>query len=136
MLVVFSHKPVRDHEVVDVMEDKGAAGAVEVFLLEEVEGVVAPVAAGVEVVGSMVAVVEAVAVALEEGVRCCMGWGKEGGLTGTSIKVMLERRSEVGSTSSTKACWPQLPTIIPIRICRSGSSTTKSEARKLCLVAK
>lgn len=46
------------------MEDEGTVGAVELFLLEEVEGVVAPMAAGVKVVGSMVAVVEAVTVAL------------------------------------------------------------------------
>jgi hypothetical protein len=64
MLIVFSHKSVRDHKVVDIVEDEGTVGAVELFLLEEVEGVVAPMAAGVKVVGSMVAVVEAVTVAL------------------------------------------------------------------------
>lgn len=46
------------------MEDEGAAGAVGCFGLEEMDWLVAPVAARVEVVGCVVAVVEAEAVAL------------------------------------------------------------------------
>lgn len=44
------------------MEDEGAAVGVDFLVLEEVQRVVAPVAAGVQVMGGVVAVIEAVAV--------------------------------------------------------------------------
>merc|ERR1711977_792912 len=47
-------------------------------------------------------------------------------LTGTSIKVILDRKSELGSKSSTRACWPQLPIISPIRMIVNGSRKTNS----------
>lgn len=81
MLIVFSHQPVRDHQVVDIVEDEGTVGAVELFLLKEVDGVVAPVAAGVEVVGSMVAVVEAVTVALVWVLDVWHVWRRRQGVT-------------------------------------------------------
>jgi len=79
---------------------------------------VAPVTQGVQVVRGVIAVVEAEAVGL--GILAWLGEGKRrvfkeasariaGGcrrirLTGTSISVMLDRKSEFGSTSSTSAC--------------------------------
>ena len=64
MIVVLSHQPVRDLEVVDVAEDEGAAAGVFGFAFEEGDGLIAPVAEGVEVVGRMVTVVEGEAVGL------------------------------------------------------------------------
>ena len=134
--------------------------------------------AGVEVVGSVVTVIEAVTIRLEwnvskelslldgaanvartafEGIHCVYDvliypqwenstprsdacfvlvaridiWkAKTGLLTEISSRVMLDLKSESGSTSSTKACCPQLPTIIPIRICTSGMINTNDVARK------
>jgi len=82
------------HDVVDILEGQGAAFGVLGFGFDEGEGVVAPVPAGVEVVGGVVAVVEAVAVGLRGGVlargggtvRCLRGGclnrqgGKEKGI--------------------------------------------------------
>lgn len=62
--VVVAHESEGHHVVVDVVEDEGATVAVGGFGLEEVNGLLAPVAAGVEVVGCVVAVVEAETVAL------------------------------------------------------------------------
>ena len=62
--VVLLHQFESHHQVVDVVEDEGAAVAVGGFGLEEVHGLVAPVAARVEVVAGVVAVVETEAVAL------------------------------------------------------------------------
>lgn len=53
-----------DHEEVDVAEDKGVLGRVAVLLFEKGDGVVAPVAARVEVVGGVVAIVITKSVAL------------------------------------------------------------------------
>jgi hypothetical protein len=79
---------------------------------------VAPVTQGVQVVRGVIAVVEAEAVGL--GILVWLGEGKKTSiqrgkckdsrrmqeirLTGTSISVMLDRKSEFGSTSSTSAC--------------------------------
>jgi hypothetical protein len=58
------------------VEDQGAAVAVGGFGFEEVDGLVAPVAARVEVVAGVVAVVEAEAVALScvRGCLLIMDW--------------------------------------------------------------
>ena len=74
--VVLLHQFESHHQVVDVVEDEGAAVAVGGFGLEEVHGLVAPVAARVEVVAGVVAVVEAEAVALGllEGVFLPSSW--------------------------------------------------------------
>ena len=62
--VVLAQQAEGQHVEVDVAEDEGAAAGVEVLVLDEVRGLVAPVAARVEVVGCVVAVVEGEAVAL------------------------------------------------------------------------
>lgn len=54
----------RDHDVVNVVEDEGALGSVVGAGLQKGSRVVAPVAERVQVVRGVVAVVEAVAVAL------------------------------------------------------------------------
>ena len=64
MFVVAHHEPHGDHEVVDVGEDEGAAGGVGGLLLQEMNRLLAPVAAGVQMVGGVVAVVEAISVTL------------------------------------------------------------------------
>ena len=99
--------------------------------------VIAPVTERVEVVRGVVAVVEAEAVRLQ----CVNSVFKDNNpnllrrvgiehirrkLTGTSIKVILDRKSELGSKSSTRACWPQLPIISPIRMIVNGSRKTNS----------
>lgn len=74
--------------------------------LQEMNRLVAPVSARIQVVRGVIAVVEAVAIALPSmSVYGDDGNGREeGGLTGTSMSVMLDLKSESGSTSSTKAC--------------------------------
>lgn len=62
MVIILPHQPIRNLQVIDVMEDEGAAVGVDFLVLEEVQRVVAPVAAGVQVMGGVVAVIEAVAV--------------------------------------------------------------------------
>lgn len=92
-LVVLEHEPRGDHEVVNVVEDEGVLLGVQRLALDECGWVLAPVAEGVEVVGCVVAVVEAVAVALvvfvsQDGIlKGIGGWL----FTGTSMSVMLER---------------------------------------------
>jgi hypothetical protein len=54
--------------------------------------------------------------------------------TGTSIKVMLDRKSESGSSSSTRACWPQFPTIRPNRSSVKGTTRTKIPAWKFTFI--
>lgn len=73
VVVILPHEPDGDHDVVDVVEDEGAAVLVLLLGLHEGERVVAPVAARVEVVGGVPAVVEAVAVTLEN-VDELLGW--------------------------------------------------------------
>ena len=63
-VVVFGQTAVGDHQVVDAGEGEGALGLVVCLCFEEGGGVGFPVAARVEVVGGVVAVVEAVAVGL------------------------------------------------------------------------
>lgn len=62
--VVLAQQRDRHHEVVDIVEDEGAVGGVRVLGFEEGDGVLAPVPQRVEVVRGVVAVVEAVAIAL------------------------------------------------------------------------
>lgn len=76
VVVILPHEPDGDHDVVDVVEDEGAAVPVLRLGLHEGERVVAPVAARVEVVGGVPAVVEAVAVTLE-GFDELLGWSWE-----------------------------------------------------------
>ena len=64
MHVVLGQELVRDHDVINVAKDESVFIGVTVFLLQERDGVVAPVAAGVEVVGGVVAVIEAETVTL------------------------------------------------------------------------
>jgi hypothetical protein len=54
----------RDHQVIDVVKDQRMFVRVLLLLGEESNGVFAPVAEGVEVVRSVIAIVVAVAVAL------------------------------------------------------------------------
>jgi len=65
MVVILPYKPIGKHDIVDIVEHKGPAILVLLLGFHEGERVVAPVAARVEVVGGVPAVVEAVAVALE-----------------------------------------------------------------------
>ena len=62
--VVLLQELDRHHEPVDVVEDKGSPASICFFRLEKVNWVVSPMPAWVEVVGGVVAVVEADAVAL------------------------------------------------------------------------
>ena len=62
MGVVLAQQRHRHHDVIDVVEDESAAVAVLRLGGDECEGVVAPVAAGVEVVRGVVAVIETVTV--------------------------------------------------------------------------
>lgn len=64
MLIVLHQEPDSDHEVVDVVEDQCTLLGVCLLLMEECLRVVPPVAQGVEVVGRMIPIVEAVSVAL------------------------------------------------------------------------
>lgn len=60
MHVVFSEQGHRYCNVVNVLKDQSATFSVLLFSSDEVEGMIAPVAAGIEVMGGVVAVVEAV----------------------------------------------------------------------------
>lgn len=73
VVVILPHEPDGDHDVVDVVEDEGPAVLVLFLGLHEGERVVAPVAARVEVVRGVPAVVEAVAVTLES-LDGLLGW--------------------------------------------------------------
>jgi hypothetical protein len=64
MHIVLGEQGEGDHQVVDVVEDERVLVRVLLLLREESNGVLAPVAERVEVVRGVVAVVEAVAVAL------------------------------------------------------------------------
>lgn len=81
-IVVLHQQPDRNHQVIDIVKHQSSAFAVCFFGLQEVDRLVAPVPARVEMVRCVVAVVEAVAVAL----RSCqyvvkVGWWKEEGRT-------------------------------------------------------
>jgi hypothetical protein len=132
-IIIFSHQSIRNHEIIDIMKNQGATILVLFLGFHECDRMVAPMTARVEVVRCVPAVVEAISVTLAEEVRECIVWigEKEEELTGTSMRVILERKSESGSISSTKACWPKLPIIIPIRICINGMIKTKRVGRKL-----
>ena len=130
MLVILAQQGDSQHEVVDVIEHECMFVGVLRLLREEGDGVVAPVAERVEVMRGVVAVVVAVAVTLKGRQYLCnvkrlFMWVM---LTGASISVMLDLKSESGSTSSTKACCPQLPVIRAIRISASGIKKTKMAA--------
>lgn len=64
VLVVLGQELDCHHEVVDVVKDQGVVGGVGVLGLEESHRVVTPVAERVEMMRRVVAVVEAVTVAL------------------------------------------------------------------------
>lgn len=91
MVVVAHHEPDRDHEVVDVVEDERMLAAIDLLTLEEMNGMISPVSQGVEVVRGVIAVVVTVPIALElksqtqKDVLGCLI------ITGTSIRVMLDR---------------------------------------------
>lgn len=178
MPVILFEQRDRHHDVVDVVENERFLRTILRLRFHECHRVIAPMAPGVQVVGGMVAIVEAVSVGLidekqlansirtksklderryrEHAARCAprqvrvrleqslvrqnidttvhlFVTAKEMEsryilkgpavcrtvfiiLTGTSIKVILDRKSESGSTSSMRACCPQLPTIMPMRI--------------------
>ena len=88
-VVVFAEEPHCDHHIVDVVEDEGVLRGVVVPGLEEGDGVVAPVAEGVEVVRGVVAVVEAVAVGLTEGGVSDLSMVGEGKVRGGVARVGL-----------------------------------------------
>lgn len=52
------------------------------------------------------------------------------------MRVMLERKSDMGSTLSTKQCCPKFPIIIPKRIMKNGSISTKTVGRVFSLAAR
>lgn len=127
------------------MEGQGAAVPILSLRLDESCRVVSPMAARVKVVRGVVAIVETVTVGLNAWISAKIDCGsqqqradahKHGAdagnnlLTDTSIRVMLDLKSESGSCSSTKACCPQLPTIIPMRICMNGMINTNVVARR------
>ncbi len=100
--VVFLKQFEGHHEVIYVVENERPAIAVCLLGLQEMDRLLSPVSTWIQMMGSMVAVVEAKAIALP---RVSMRWAFNiGTLTGTSIKVILLRKSESGSTSSTRAC--------------------------------
>jgi hypothetical protein len=59
MVVVFEQKPKCYHEKVDVVKDKCALVRIGAFLFQKRNRVIAPVPNGVEMMGCMIAVVEA-----------------------------------------------------------------------------
>ena len=62
--VILRQQSDRDHQVVDVVEHQCPSFAVRFLRLQEMHGLIAPVTARVQVVCSVIAVVEAVTVAL------------------------------------------------------------------------
>ena len=62
MIIVFSQDSKRYHEIVDVAKDKSVLLGVCVLLLQERKRMISPVAPWVQVVGRMVAIIEAEAV--------------------------------------------------------------------------
>lgn len=64
MRIVLPDQAVGDHEIVDIAEYQRMLARVAVLLLEKRDRVLAPVTAGIEVVGGVVAVIEAEAVTL------------------------------------------------------------------------
>ena len=62
--VVFAQQLHCHHEPVDIVENQGSPGAVSFFRFEKVDWMISPMPPRVEVVGSVVAIVEADAVAL------------------------------------------------------------------------
>ena len=64
MFVVFGKQAESNHEVVDIIEHEGVLRGISGFLRKEGDRVITPVAHGVQVVRGVVAIVEAVAVAL------------------------------------------------------------------------
>lgn len=62
--VVLHKKPCRNHEIINVVENKGLLRGVQLLALDERHGVLAPVSKGVEVVRGMVAIVETVTITL------------------------------------------------------------------------
>ena len=109
MIVVLAQQGDGQHDVVDVAKDEGAAGSISVFGLKEADGMIPPMPARVQVMRRVPAIVETESVTLRRrrsvGQPCNVAMGRIGhARTGTSIKVTLERKSESGSTSSTRAC--------------------------------
>jgi hypothetical protein len=128
VLVVLPQQVDCEEEVIDVVEHDCMFIGVLLLLGKEGDRVLAPMAKWVEVVRGVVAVVVAVAVALLNSQLDAHTDG-EGELTGTSMSVILDLKSESGSTSSTKACWPQLPVIRARRMKARGIRNTKVVAR-------
>lgn len=64
VVVVLAHQSHCDHDVVDVAEHEGMLGRIPVLLPQEGHRVVAPVAARVQMVRGVIAVIVAEAVAL------------------------------------------------------------------------
>lgn len=90
MQIVLAEQVHGDEDVIHIAEDQRFLLGIAILLLEECLGVVAPVATGVQVVGSMVSIVKGEAVALvfvSRGFRH-HGWDI---LTGTSIRVILDK---------------------------------------------
>lgn len=64
VIVILPQKVDSQHHVVDIVEDKGVLIGVLLLLRQECHGMLTPVAEGVEMVRSVVAIVVAIAVAL------------------------------------------------------------------------
>lgn len=63
--IIFAQQPDGHHVVIDVVKDERASLGVRILGLEEVDGLLAPMPAWVQVVSCVIAVVEAETVALE-----------------------------------------------------------------------
>lgn len=64
LVVVLRHTSVRDLEIVNVLKNEGALSLVAVFAFDEAQRVITPMSSSIEMVGGMVAIIEAVTVTL------------------------------------------------------------------------
>ena len=64
VVVVLANEPDCDHEEVDVMEDQCLTLSVEVLLLHEVHGLLAPMSQRVQMMAGVIAIVERESIAL------------------------------------------------------------------------
>ena len=132
MHVVLLQNLDRNENKVYVAKHQGTLLGITLLLPDKGTWVVSPVATGIQMMRSMVAVIEREAIALfNVSPGTLVEFNAWKSLTGTSINVILERKSESGSLGSTSACWPQFPTMRPIRMTVSGRINVKSVAREL-----
>lgn len=94
---------IRDHQVIDVLEDQGTFRRIFVLSLQEADRVVSPMSTGIQVVRCVVSIIKTEAITLS--INQIVPREKEILVhTATSIRVTLDLKSESGSISSTKAC--------------------------------